>query len=248
MDAHVGARVFERVVCGYLAHKTVVVATHNTEMLRAFDTVIVLDGGGVTAVGPPDEVKTLLVERGDWIGRDGADAAIASGDVDVSEVTAVADGDHAAPGVAAPQPRTGAPIDDAPAVGAVAPAVRSAYVAALGSRLALVLLALSYVVSQAFIIGSDAWLAAWSSGAGDFSARTYLTLFAAISFGSVALFFVRSFALALAGLRASRALHSQMLASILAAPLRFFDDTASGRILSRFSKVGQGGRRCVWPH
>lgn len=42
-------------------------------------------------------------------------------------------------------------------------------------------------------------------------------------------------ALYMGGLRAARAMHDQMLATLMRSPMRFFDVTPVGRILNRFS-------------
>ena len=54
--------------------------------------------------------------------------------------------------------------------------------------------------------------------------------------GQVTLLLMNALFLAVASIRASRTLHSQMLKNILRSPLSFFDTTPLGRVLNRFSK------------
>ena len=47
-----------------------------------------------------------------------------------------------------------------------------------------------------------------------------------------------AFSLAIGSLKASKTLHDGMLRNVLRSPMSFFDTTPLGRILNRFSKVG----------
>ena len=56
------------------------------------------------------------------------------------------------------------------------------------------------------------------------------------SAGQIVFVFFSTFSLAIAGVYASRSLHSRMLKNILRSPMSFFDTTPLGRVLNRFSK------------
>ena len=64
----------------------------------------------------------------------------------------------------------------------------------------------------------------------------YLGIYALFSVGQIISVLVASFTLAIAGVSASRSLHSSMLKNILRSPMSFFDTTPLGRVLNRFSK------------
>ena len=64
----------------------------------------------------------------------------------------------------------------------------------------------------------------------------YLGIYAGIGLFQVTFILFASFTLALAGIFASRTLHTGMLKNILRSPMSFFDTTPLGRILNRFSK------------
>ena len=61
-------------------------------------------------------------------------------------------------------------------------------------------------------------------------------MYATFGFFIVIVVLLSSFTLALAGILASRTLHTGMLKNILRSPMSFFDTTPLGRILNRFSK------------
>ena len=61
----------------------------------------------------------------------------------------------------------------------------------------------------------------------------YLSVYAGIGLGSVIVAFAQSFYRFFGAMRASRRLHAQLLSSVLAAPVSFFDSTPAGRIINR---------------
>lgn len=63
----------------------------------------------------------------------------------------------------------------------------------------------------------------------------YIVVFAVINLGSNLAYVGQSLIERLAGLKAAAALHDRMLATILRAPVEFFDTTPSGRVLNRFT-------------
>lgn len=106
-------------------------------------------------------------------------------------------------------------------------------------------LILFMMLSQLSQILSNYWLQYWGSESirkqdeGDELSTSrniwFLNIFAAFSAGSLALYIVRSIALAEHRLGASSTLHKNLLEQTASASVSFFDVTPVGRILNRFS-------------
>ncbi|XP_053612777.1 multidrug resistance-associated protein 1 isoform X2 [Plodia interpunctella] len=118
------------------------------------------------------------------------------------------------------------------------------YLMSVGVFASLVTVLMNLVL-QVFQVGSNYWLARWSSddrilvdNKVDTSRRDmYLGVYGALGVGQVVSVSVSSLALYLGTLLAARALHAAILAGVLRAPsIGFFDCTPVGRVLNRFSK------------
>lgn len=106
-----------------------------------------------------------------------------------------------------------------------------------GAFITIILLAQSSF--QVLQIASNYWMA-WSCPTGDTSPITgkmnfILFVYVLLAVGSSLCVLVRSSVLAIVGLQTAEKLFSNMLHSILRAPLSFFDSTPTGRILNRVS-------------
>lgn len=51
VDAHVGAHIFQSCICGLLADRTRILATHQMQYLPAADWVVVMEAGRITHQG-----------------------------------------------------------------------------------------------------------------------------------------------------------------------------------------------------
>ncbi|XP_022081531.1 multidrug resistance-associated protein 7-like [Acanthaster planci] len=63
VDAHVGAHIFSQCIMGLLRNKTRILCTHHTKYLQEADVVVVMEGGEITNVGHPSMIlknKNLL--------------------------------------------------------------------------------------------------------------------------------------------------------------------------------------------
>ncbi|KRF85619.1 multidrug resistance-associated protein 1 isoform X9 [Drosophila virilis] len=118
-------------------------------------------------------------------------------------------------------------------------AVYKHYIKSVGIFLSVATLVLNFVF-QAFQIGSNLWLTQWSNDKAvehDTGLRNmYLGVYGAFGFGQGILSVVKFVVPTIGGLRAAQLLHAFLLHRVAAAPLKFFDTTPVGRIISRFSK------------
>ena len=64
----------------------------------------------------------------------------------------------------------------------------------------------------------------------------YLGIYAILGVVRIVFLLFNTLTVAIAGIKASRALHASMLKNILRSPMSFFDTTPVGRVLNRFSK------------
>jgi ATP-binding cassette subfamily C (CFTR/MRP) protein 1 len=83
---------------------------------------------------------------------------------------------------------------------------------------------------------SNWWLTYWSDSNSGKSQNYFLFMYALINFGVAIVGLIRSLFLAFVALKASQTMFGQMLATVLHAPMSFFDTTPVGRLVNRFSK------------
>lgn len=95
------------------------------------------------------------------------------------------------------------------------------------------------LVWQASLMAGDYWLAYETSEerAQAFNPSLFISVYAIIAIVSVVLVVMRSFSFTIMGLKTAQIFFTQILRSILHAPMSFFDTTPSGRILSRVSTM-----------
>lgn len=136
--------------------------------------------------------------------------------------------------------------------------VYSAYLRAHSYKLAAVVFGL-IILNQAVRVISDFWLAKWTdhdehskmntdhehskiknstannSRQLSSDVETYILVYAILSLISVLVSLITNLFAQLVALKAVRALHDNMLTTLVRCPLKFFDNTPIGRIISRFS-------------
>ncbi|XP_022253201.1 multidrug resistance-associated protein 1-like [Limulus polyphemus] len=107
----------------------------------------------------------------------------------------------------------------------------------------VVLVLITYIGQQAFSVGSNIWLSAWSNddplpdGSQDVQQTNLrLGVYGALGAGQAVFVLLGTFALSFGSMKASNLLHKEILHHILRSPMCFFDTTPIGRIMNRFSK------------
>ena len=92
--------------------------------------------------------------------------------------------------------------------------------------------------AEGSVIGSQMWLAKWSSGTNISESKRdmYLGIYGAIGTGQGLCVLVELFLLTYGCITASQVLHDSLLQNILRCPMSFFETTPIGRIVNRFSK------------
>lgn len=226
LDAIVRSQIFQECICGLLRGKTVVLVTHDTDII-ASDFVncrIRVESGRAVS-----SKRSLIAKPGFASQRSRTMlAAEAAGRQRTfhSETTCSA-------GQLVEEESRGN--------GRVAWGVYSAYLRSAGGIRVWTLLLLVQIMWQAFQIGSDLWLSHWTSHNGDGEAQAVevddwhgMRIYAALGAGSAVMVLIRSFTIAAAGLLGARDLFNGMTHALLRAPIRFFDVNPIGRIVNRY--------------
>ncbi|CAE8587300.1 unnamed protein product [Polarella glacialis] len=242
--------------------RALVMATNQLHLLSDFDKVLYLEGGRIAVDGSPSEVLAAssqhlqLAELLKSAQTAGAFACEEAGGkpqnpVLIIEPAAAPSSSGAAPPSASPAAGTDAKpglltvagtgklvMAEHRERGAISRSVPAQYLAAVGrpwTSVYCVCLFLSYSVLAA----TDWWLAFWLSDTrnqGNSEASLgYAGVYAALAIGHAIFMVLCNYAAAFAGAHASRKLHAECLRHVLQAPLSWFEETPSGRILSRFS-------------
>eukprot|EP00471_Norrisiella_sphaerica_P008681 CAMPEP_0184506154 /NCGR_PEP_ID=MMETSP0113_2-20130426/53352_1 /TAXON_ID=91329 /ORGANISM="Norrisiella sphaerica, Strain BC52" /LENGTH=1408 /DNA_ID=CAMNT_0026895859 /DNA_START=1010 /DNA_END=5236 /DNA_ORIENTATION=+ len=120
--------------------------------------------------------------------------------------------------------------------GAVTSDVIVTYIKSMGVSF-VVLCAVVLCLAYAAFVFNDVWLAMWASESPESRSRNlfFIGIYIASSIGHVALILLMSCLMAIGGVRASHVLHKQILERVIKAPTKWFQETPSGRIMSRFS-------------
>ncbi|GAB9468196.1 Atp-binding protein [Globisporangium polare] len=212
VDTVVQKAIFQKCLCGLLAEKTVLLVTHNPEIIASkFVTCRIGLSNGMVVENTRDSEGA----------KRGADYGSEASGTKSSSFKKTGDGVliH----------------KENREEGQVSGAVWWHYIDAIGGLKVLLLLLVSQLLWQGFQIASNFWLSHWTGssqqeGSVDFFIETYAGLAAA----AAVMVFVKGVIVTYMGLRASRYLFASMTDGLLYAPLRFFDANPIGRIINRY--------------
>ncbi|XP_010226865.1 PREDICTED: multidrug resistance-associated protein 1-like, partial [Tinamus guttatus] len=254
VDVHVGKHLFDKLIgpSGLLKSKTRVLVTHNLTLLPQADLIIVMEEGRISQMGTYQE---LISKRGNFAELTQAFATEnRSEETTLGKVSSKKEECQLGKNLAQKellkhkdpsfgQWRTDSKSKEKVATGGMKMAVVLKYLQAFDWRWVWLTIA-AYLGQNALAIGQNLWLSTWTSETAkvnDFTEwkqlRNYkLGIYSLLGFIQGLLVCCGAHVLIRGSLAASRALHHQMLDSVLHLPLQHFETNPVGQIINRFTK------------
>ncbi|MED6155512.1 Multidrug resistance-associated protein 4 [Stylosanthes scabra] len=252
VDAHTGSEIFKECVRGVLKGKTIILVTHQVDFLHNVDLIMVMRDGTIVQSGKYNdlldsgldfgalvaahETSMELVEQGAANSGENSNKPLKSpkGVSNHREANGESNS-HDAPN----SKKEGSKLikEEERETGKVSLHIYKLYCTEAFGWWGIIAVIFLSVVWQASMMVSDYWLAYETSAerAEFFDASKFITVYGIIVAVSIVLIVLRSYSVTILGLRTAQIFFSQILHSILHAPMSFFDTTPSGRILSRAS-------------
>ena len=236
VDAHVGRHIMDKAICGLLADKARILATHQLHVLNRCDRIIVLENGAIRVVDTfqnlmnNDEGFQRLMSETAQEEKAEAVATIPGEEDEREEEKKDVERRKKAKKAAALM------TVEERAVKSVSWSVYGAYLKASGSYLNGPLAILLLIMSQGANITTSLWLAYWTSDKFGYTIGKYIGVYASLAIANATLTFLYSVSVAIGGTRASKVMLGNSMRRVLRAPMSFFDTTPLGRIINRFSK------------
>ncbi|KAF0718721.1 Aste57867_1523 [Aphanomyces stellatus] len=264
LDAIVAHHVFHHCFLDLLRHKTVILFTHNPDVIDspAIDrSFLVQDGRLVETTTDEPRVQpdhdTALVSplagdhRQAWDEGDDIDVPRPARIHDLFLSPSVATSNRGyeiwTPRYSSSSALHGEPlraaliVDEGRAEGRVSKDVVMGYLGAIGGWWALAAMVGATAVTEGIRVGSDLWLSHWTNQASTKSEAAFrastnynLTVYSLLVLALCIVTVVQLSAVFVFGLKGSKALFRRMLDGVVQAPMRFFDTNPIGRILNRF--------------
>jgi ATP-binding cassette, subfamily C (CFTR/MRP), member 1 len=245
VDAAIGRQLRKRLLDkssgGLLTEKAVVIVTHQLSVLPLADRVVVMDGGrivhnapyrelkaqGISFDGVAEEVISIVDTPRDFrsVREFSSMASFGSSQSSSSFVEDLGMGENGATTTAEDR-----------RVGKVGLNVYRDYIRQAGGVWTVFGVIFAFVASQVARSGAEIWLGYWATDRlAEHDDKFYALVYLALGAGAITFSAGRAALYAQKSTRASRECHERLLQRILHASLVFFEQTPSGRILSRFS-------------
>ncbi|KAI8809085.1 P-loop containing nucleoside triphosphate hydrolase protein [Cladochytrium replicatum] len=253
LDAQVGMQVFQDCILEHLVRrkkKTVVLVTHQLQLLRFCDRVLVMDHGRLVEDGTLDQLMESTRPDGtpDHLaemmknytgehrrsGRKDEEKGEKAEDSDI-ELTGASSGEETEQkGDAKP---SGALIEaEEREIGAVRLPIYGAFIKAGGGWAMFGAAVFVALLTQAASVGSNIWLSYWVGGLTSFDANTNLVIYSSLGVIQAVFLLLLNGVMVFMCLTAATYFHKAALSRLLSSPMSFFDSNPIGRIMNRFSK------------
>ncbi|KAL3633123.1 ABC transporter C member 13 [Castilleja foliolosa] len=237
VDAHVGRLILQEAILGPLMNKkTRVLCTHNIQAINMADMVVVMDKGRVKWAGSPADssissyISFLSLDKFDSFTEVIHNGKLSNEPEKPEELEGIS--------ITTSNDAQDTIEAEARKEGRVEATVYKNYAAFAGWFITIVT-CISAVLMQASRNGNDLWLSFWVDTTGSnhskYTTTLYLAVLGMFCLVNSLLTLLRAFAFAFGGLRAAIRVHDRLLQSLTDAPVSFFDQTPSGRILNRLS-------------
>ncbi|XP_048586947.1 ATP-binding cassette sub-family C member 4 isoform X2 [Nematostella vectensis] len=228
LDVNVGKAIMDDCINGLLSSKTRVLVTHSEYCMMRADKVLLIEEGCVERefeCSDEREIEDLAALAVDGQASLGLDST-----KDTSETE-----DSARRPVQQP---TGIFIDEEDIViGNISWGIYLRYLTAGVTGIALLLMAVVFIIAQVVSTAMDVWLSHLSTlDHAHQQIRDNILIFLSLVIGAIAINAIAVILFYFICCKSSYSLHQQMVSSIIHAPVYFFDTTPVGRILNRFSK------------
>ncbi|XP_020231728.1 ABC transporter C family member 14 isoform X2 [Cajanus cajan] len=252
VDAHTGSEIFKECVRGALKDKTTILVTHQVDFLHNVDRILVMRDGVIVQSGKYNDIldsgmdfKALvvahetsmeLVEQGGVI--PGENLNVPTKSPEAASELKVANGESNSLDQPESSKKSSKLIkEEGKETGKVSLDIYKLYLTEAFGWWGVTLVLVLSMLWQASLMASDYWLAYETSEerAKIFNPSLFMSIYAIIAVVSIILVSARTYLFTLWGLKTAQTLFTQILRSILHAPMSFFDTTPSGRILSRAS-------------
>ncbi|KMZ74266.1 ABC transporter C family member 13, partial [Zostera marina] len=239
VDAHVGSWILHKAILGPLMRpKTCVLCTHSSQAISAADMVVLMDKGSVKWAGYLDNFiespySTIFMEN-DQNSTQALEQSLSNSACSSGEINHIIspDGEYI---VVSEEAHENIEIEMRKE-GKVELGAYKCYMKFCSWPIVTVI-CISAVLMQASRNGNDMWLSFWvdtTSGTKD-SAEFYLVILCIFYVINSLLTLIRAFSFSYGGLRAAIEVHSNFLKNLINAPVHFFSQNPSGRILNRLS-------------
>lgn len=237
VDAQVASWILSKAILSpIMNHKTRVLCTHNIQAIFAADIVVIMEKGQVKWVGSPSECSSSSYAsfvKPEELNSSYSEAQVESEDtfMEVQERVATEseciDIIDTTDNIIRAEERK---------EGRVETTVYMNYASFSGWYIT-VITCLSALLMQASRNGNDLWLSYWvdTTAFEKHPTSFYLVVLSIFCLANSFLTLVRAFSFAYGGLRAAIQVHNNLLKKLVDAPVAFFDQTPSGRILNRLS-------------
>lgn len=230
VDVHTEKFLVENLLFGAWREKTLVVATHRLESLGKFDRILYLENGELSAIGKLNE----LLEASPGFKKFYAHHL----EVHLLEQSA---GNHESESAEKNETESRLMSDEEKEEGAVKGSLYWDYVNALGGegknhRFIIAALFVGVLAISVSPLINQWWLSWFSGHPNDITPLKGVMIYGLIALISFLIQVSNQIFWLQRGIKAGVELHDKMLASILKAPVRFFDTTPVGRLLQRFSR------------
>eukprot|EP00606_Chrysophyceae_sp_TOSAG23-5_P001456 GSChrysophyteH2.ASY1.ANO1.1146.1 assembled CDS len=252
LDTVVGRSIFEKGVLQLLKCKTVILVTHNIDILNSLqiDVVCTVEDGVVTfAPGPKLEDKdNASVDAKEYTDfnndSDSATDSDLNEDFKLERNHSVNSYSNNRNKFIAKKRRAKSRkvrvsvYNEERAEGNISAHVYKGYLNAMGGWKVVAFLCVVQTVWQILGVSSDLWLAYWTSHDDAWQAihvHRNVNIYATLSIASGLTVFVRTYTISKGGYDAAKSLFERMNHAVLYAPMSWIDVNPSGRILNRFS-------------
>ncbi|XP_033225085.1 probable multidrug resistance-associated protein lethal(2)03659 isoform X2 [Belonocnema kinseyi] len=242
VDTHVGRKIFEDCICGYLKGKTRILVTHQLQYLKTVDRILVLNRGLVKMKETCNEINLHDSELEFINTRTVTDDNVDDGKgkseyiFKKEQLPCIGRNSDNADPKEIPEHRS---------VGNISKRIYLRYFKAAESVPILLLVMVLGITYQVVATWGDFFLAGWVNRVDERTNRTiaddidnmwYIQTYS--SFTLLTIILGNAFFLILCeiSIRSSQNLHSRMFYSIMRTTMSFFHENTSGRILNRFSK------------
>ncbi|XP_017229484.1 ABC transporter C family member 13 isoform X1 [Daucus carota subsp. sativus] len=236
VDAEVAQWIISNAILGPLmSQKTRILCTHNAQAISSADTVVLIDKGRVRLVGSPSQSSVSSYIPPSLREDLSISSEVQSEDNDVdAQKKVLLESDDICVSEEAP-----CAIEvEQRKEGRVEVVTYKNYAVFCGWSVTI-LTCLSAIFMQASRNGNDLWLSYWvdTTGVDKQKDRTsfYLVVLCIFCVMNSSFTLVRAFSFAFGGLRAAVQVHDRLLKNLVDAPVHFFDQTPTGRILNRLS-------------